>query len=273
MKMSMTLFFLVFLLISCKKADNTHKGPFGNENSDFIENKINNSDNTNKIIEVELMFVNSPEGLRVRAEPNINSEKIYLLNNGQEVSILDKDINNVQIDGINGSWYLIQTEEITGWVFSGYLSNSIVGNTNTMPKFNITNTGIHRWVANELRGKEYIAIYKCKEIKTSEKSFGYEEIIKRLADSYLLIFERTGNNRYIYDWQGMIDYLPRSGDGTHGSDLIVNAAWESSNWKTYEDNVVLEDIFQVQFDSWRTDNNDMIIYDYEINVIYERIKN
>ncbi|GHT71977.1 hypothetical protein FACS1894110_25950 [Spirochaetia bacterium] len=264
MKMSMALFFLILLLISCKKVDNTHKGPFGNGNSDFIENKINNNENTNKSIEVELMFVNSPEGLRVRSEPNINSEKISLLKNGQEVSILNKDMNNVEIDGINGNWYLIQTEEITGWVFSGYLSNSVVGDINKIPKFYIT---------NELRGKEYIAIYKCKEIKISEKSFGYEEIIKRLLDSYLLIFERTGSKRYIYDWMGMIDYLPRIGDGTHGSDLIVNAAWESSKWNTYEDNIVLEDIFQVLFDRWHTDNDDMIIYDYEINVIYERIQN
>ncbi|GHV34614.1 hypothetical protein AGMMS4952_27010 [Spirochaetia bacterium] len=70
------------------------------------------------------MYVNSPEGLRVRAEPNIDSEKIYLLNNNQEVIILSKDINNIQIDGINGNWYLVQTDEITGWVFSGYLSNN-----------------------------------------------------------------------------------------------------------------------------------------------------
>ncbi|GMO62457.1 MAG: hypothetical protein Ta2A_09080 [Treponemataceae bacterium] len=106
MKKSLVLFFLILLLISCKKTDNT-KDSFDNENSD---------DN-------ELMYVNSSEGLRVRAEPNIDSEKIYLLNNNQGVTILKKDVNNVQIDGINGNWYLVQADEITGWVFSGYLSN------------------------------------------------------------------------------------------------------------------------------------------------------
>jgi hypothetical protein len=71
----------------------------------------------------EILYVNSLEGLRVRKEPSINSERLFLLNDNEKVIVLEKDINICTIDGINGNWYLIKTNEITGWVFSGYLIN------------------------------------------------------------------------------------------------------------------------------------------------------
>jgi hypothetical protein len=68
------------------------------------------------------MNVNSPEGLNVRKNPNITAEKIYLLEDKQEVRIIEADKNNITIDNINGYWALIESDKIKGWVFSGYLT-------------------------------------------------------------------------------------------------------------------------------------------------------
>jgi hypothetical protein len=73
----------------------------------------------------ETIYVNSKEGLRVRSKPDINSEKIFLLNDKQAITVLNKDTKNVTIDGVDGSWYLIQAEEAKGWVFSGYTVSNI----------------------------------------------------------------------------------------------------------------------------------------------------
>jgi hypothetical protein len=68
----------------------------------------------------EIMYVNSPAGLRVRKGPNSNGEVIYILEHRKEVRILQHE-QTVVIDNIKGHWALIQNESITGWVFSGYL--------------------------------------------------------------------------------------------------------------------------------------------------------
>jgi hypothetical protein len=67
------------------------------------------------------MYVNSSEGLRVRNSPNLNGEKIGLLEFFTAVKIIREDNNSVNIDGINGKWVYIKTP-IEGWVFDGYLS-------------------------------------------------------------------------------------------------------------------------------------------------------
>ena len=71
----------------------------------------------------EIMYVNSPEGLRVRKEPGIESERIFLLNDKEKVIVLEKDTTEQIIDGLYGNWFFIETDKIAGWVFSGYLMN------------------------------------------------------------------------------------------------------------------------------------------------------
>jgi len=105
----------ICLLTSCqqKKETSAADSLIANETSvaDGVESKQNLEINT---------YVNSVEGLRVRKEPNINSERIFLLNHLEKVTILEKG-NYVTIDDINGNWVLIKTANITGWVFDGYL--------------------------------------------------------------------------------------------------------------------------------------------------------
>jgi hypothetical protein len=71
------------------------------------------------------MYVDSPDGLQVRNSPSINGEIIFLLQNKSRVEILRINNERVNINGILGNWVLIKTNEIQGWVFSGYLVHDI----------------------------------------------------------------------------------------------------------------------------------------------------
>jgi hypothetical protein len=127
MKHIFVLFNIFFLLISC-----------GEKRAQINETNINEEDNARKqamieskgintIIDLEpneIMYVNSPEGLRVRDKPNFDGEKLFLLENNHEVTVLKRDVNNVIIDEIIGNWAYIKSNsiEVQGWVFGGYLS-------------------------------------------------------------------------------------------------------------------------------------------------------
>jgi hypothetical protein len=103
------------------------------ENEIFETTETNKQNVDNYLIEKEtlsntikedlekIMFVNSPEGLRVRNIPNLNGERIGLLNDLTEVKISREDENLLIIDDIEGKWVYIITDDIEGWVFNGYL--------------------------------------------------------------------------------------------------------------------------------------------------------
>jgi hypothetical protein len=78
---------------------------------------IHKQENLNKI-----MYVNSPEGLRVRASPSINGDRIGLLDHLTEVRIIREDNDIVIIEGIEGKWVFI-ISPVGGWVFSGFLED------------------------------------------------------------------------------------------------------------------------------------------------------
>jgi hypothetical protein len=66
------------------------------------------------------MYVNATDGLRVRNSPDINGEKLGLLDYLAKINITREDNNTVNIGGIDGKWVYI-TEPIEGWVFDGFL--------------------------------------------------------------------------------------------------------------------------------------------------------
>jgi hypothetical protein len=70
----------------------------------------------------KIMYVNSPEGLRVRNLPSVNGDRIGLLDHLTEVRIIKEDSNIVSIDGIEGKWVNI-ISPVEGWVFSGFLED------------------------------------------------------------------------------------------------------------------------------------------------------
>ena len=74
----------------------------------------------------ETLYVNAKEGLRVRNEPNLTGDRIYLLSHKEPVVVVEKSIDYAVIDGIINYWYLIQNEKTYGWVFGGYLTKSLV---------------------------------------------------------------------------------------------------------------------------------------------------
>jgi hypothetical protein len=66
-------------------------------------------------------YVNAQAGLRVRNSPDINAERIGVLDNRTKVNVIREDTKTVTIDGITGKWVFVREKGIEGWVFSGYL--------------------------------------------------------------------------------------------------------------------------------------------------------
>jgi hypothetical protein len=128
MKRIFVLFNIFFLLISCKGKRAQINETDLNEEDNNRNQTIIESGEINAVIDLdpnEIMYVNSPEGLRVRDKPNLDGEKLFLLENNHEVTVLKKDVNNVIIDRIMGNWAYIKSNsiEVQGWVFGGYLSS------------------------------------------------------------------------------------------------------------------------------------------------------
>jgi hypothetical protein len=104
------LYILIIVLLSgCLKQNN-------NEIKDGIQNEngIQLFNHTRYVI--------ATEGLRVRNSPNLDGEIIYILDSLAEVFFIYEDNNIVNIDNINGKWTFIESGDIQGWVFGGYLS-------------------------------------------------------------------------------------------------------------------------------------------------------
>jgi hypothetical protein len=112
------LVFIPILIISCNR---NNKIQTFNENIEdanvHISTEIQGQEDLNKI-----MYVNSPEGLRVRNLPSINGDRIGLLDYFTEVKIIKEDNDIVSIEGIEGKWVNIITP-IEGWIFDGFLEN------------------------------------------------------------------------------------------------------------------------------------------------------
>jgi hypothetical protein len=121
------LFSIFFLIVSCKEKRSQINETSLNKEDSGRKQAIVESQGINTIIDLdcnEIMYVNSPEGLRVRDKPNLDGEKLFLLEENHEVTTLIKDVNNIIIDGIVGNWVYIKSNsnESQGWVFDGYLS-------------------------------------------------------------------------------------------------------------------------------------------------------
>jgi formylglycine-generating enzyme required for sulfatase activity len=115
MKRIINLFvFITILITGCNKTNEIK--PIIDENVN-ISTEIKEQEDLNKT-----MYVNSPEGLRVRNLPGVNGDIIGLLDYLTEVKIIKEDYNIVSIEGIEGKWVNIITP-IEGWVFNGFLEN------------------------------------------------------------------------------------------------------------------------------------------------------
>ena len=119
-KINISLIFAI-LLSSC----------FGKNDSEFIVEHQYETETHEMYLHIrhelnKTMFVNASAGLRVRDSPNIYGEVIGVLENLSTVFVVKEDNNTVKIDGTEGEWTFIETDEIQGWVFGGFLSSDLM---------------------------------------------------------------------------------------------------------------------------------------------------
>lgn len=124
----------------------------------------------NKVIDI--MYVNSEDGLRVRDYPSLESNRIYGLTHGLPVKIISIG-KEVIIDGIKAPWVEIAlpgSEWIDGnpkygWVFGGYLSENkpefISPKTKTQLEHYFSSHVLFQCILNDqLDGKYYLTFDK-----------------------------------------------------------------------------------------------------------------
>ncbi len=73
--------------------------------------------------EYETLFArNLRDGLAIREEPSINSNRVYKLRKGQEIKIIEKSEVQEKIGGHDGVWYRVLTKDgVQGYAFDYYL--------------------------------------------------------------------------------------------------------------------------------------------------------
>jgi len=103
------------LIINC----NRNNKYINNENIVLSKESLIDNNILNK-----RMYVNATSGLRVRNLPNIESNRIGLLENHTKVNIIKEEDNIVYINEIEGKWVYINNP-IEGWVFNAYLIESL----------------------------------------------------------------------------------------------------------------------------------------------------
>ncbi|TGL72109.1 signal peptidase I [Leptospira jelokensis] len=69
----------------------------------------------------ERFCVLSQNGLRLRKEPNLESEKIELIPFEEELLVTKQKEEKITVDGKEGSWVQVTYKDKVGWVFNGYL--------------------------------------------------------------------------------------------------------------------------------------------------------
>jgi hypothetical protein len=149
----------------------------------------------------EALYVNSKEGLRVRDQPGLTGNQIFLLSDKEPVTLVERNETPVEIDGIIDFWCLITNSDTTGWVFGGYLSNSL----------------------EEVESKELSGVYSfyLVDIKKGEpeKLFGN-------AGEYICEIEHIDNDNFLFKTNIPFFF------GHHGEEKIVQFKYppEEVNW-------------------------------------------
>jgi hypothetical protein len=115
------IIFIFSIFYSCSKSNKINN----NDIENIIENNQNEASNTQKSEIQKIMYVNSKEGLRIRDKPDISGKILDVLNHKSSVYIDEKSETKTIIDNIEECWYLVSIDNLHGWVFGGYLRNSI----------------------------------------------------------------------------------------------------------------------------------------------------
>jgi hypothetical protein len=79
--------------------------------------------------------------LNVRTFPSLDSDIIDVLENFSEVYMIKEEERNVNINGVNGKWtFIVSNNNMHGWVFGGYLASIDSGTIRTPTVIMPTNT-------------------------------------------------------------------------------------------------------------------------------------
>jgi hypothetical protein len=86
-----------------------------------------------------------------------------------------------------------------------------------------------------------------------------------------VIYETTGNKRYIYDNEGLVTQVPRFGDGAGESEMIISGIYKDP-WKSTEENRELTETILITFEAGKVNENHERLFRYNLTVIYEKIE-
>jgi hypothetical protein len=83
----------------------------------------------NKALEIEIpqnaRLVTAEDGLRMRDKPTLEGEGLCVIPFEDSVLLLEEQTEEITIGGKTGVWSLVRWKEQTGWVFGGFLTESI----------------------------------------------------------------------------------------------------------------------------------------------------
>jgi hypothetical protein len=109
--------FLIIALINCFMI-------FSNAGCKDETIEINNS--KTKVSISKIRWVTSKSGLRMRKRPNLQALRLRLIKFKEKVVFIEEEETQKEIDGIKGKWTKINYNNLTGWVFGGFLSKKEV---------------------------------------------------------------------------------------------------------------------------------------------------
>jgi hypothetical protein len=113
---------IIFLLVSCAKKRNDAIVQENDVSSIHDEAEVLQADDESK---PHAMYVNSKDGLRVRDMPGVAGNILDVLPHKSKIVIVGKSEQEDNIDGITGCWYSMKMDELQGWVFGGYLKETV----------------------------------------------------------------------------------------------------------------------------------------------------
>lgn len=89
----------------------------------FFKEKALAEERSKTVLEYKTIFArNLKDGLLIRKNPSINSQKVYKLRENQLIKVLEKATNITTIGQYEGYWYQVITKEgVTGYCFGYYL--------------------------------------------------------------------------------------------------------------------------------------------------------
>jgi hypothetical protein len=131
-------------------------------------------------IKLRTRLVTAEDGLRMRDKPTMEGEVLYVIPFEDSVLVLEEQEDEMTIGGKTGVWSLVQWNEQTGWVFGGFLTESITC---------IINIDGEDMEAELFKGtkEEFVEMFKNYTLKNIEVT---------ASNGFLFIAFRIGYDRY-----------------------------------------------------------------------------